>query len=122
MAVTYERFSAWQLTHKLALAIYRITDSWPKDERFGLTSQIRRAALSVPTNIAEGVARRGSREFRRFLSISLGSLSEVRYLLRFSRDLGVLQADKWLSLETQRNEAGLVLCRLYSSLSKSAAG
>ena len=62
----------------------------PQAERFGLTIQVRRAALSVPTNIAEGAAKRGSREFRRFLDIALGSLAELSYLLRFSRDYGLL--------------------------------
>ena len=87
--VPYERFDAWQLTHRLALEVYSVTDGWPKEERFGLTIQLRRAALSAPTNIAEGSAKRGHREFRRFLDMSLGSLSEVRYLLRFSRDRGL---------------------------------
>jgi four helix bundle protein len=73
----YEKFEAWQVAHELALEIYRVTDKWPKEERFGLTIQLRRAALSAPTNIAEGAAKRGNREFRRFLDIALGSLSEV---------------------------------------------
>ena len=84
--IAYERFDAWRAAHHLALELYRATDTWPRSERFGLTIQMRRAALSVPTNIAEGAAKRGSREFRRFLDIALGSLAELSYLLRFSRD------------------------------------
>jgi four helix bundle protein len=73
----YERFDAWKAAHHLALRVYKVTDGWPQNERYGLTIQIRRAALSAPTNIAEGSAKRGSREFRRYLDIALGSLSEV---------------------------------------------
>jgi four helix bundle protein len=79
----YEKYDAWKASHELALAIYRSTEAWPVAERYGLTAQTRRAALSVPTNIAEGSAKLGPREFRRYLDISLGSLSEISYLLRF---------------------------------------
>jgi four helix bundle protein len=77
----YERFEAWKVTHELALEVYRVTETWPKSERYELTSQTRRAALSAPTNIAEGAAKHGSREFRRYLDIAKGSLSELCYLL-----------------------------------------
>lgn len=80
--VPYERFDAWKISHQLALEVYEITERWPANERYGLTSQIRRAAISAPTNIAEGSAKRGPRELRRYLDIALGSLSEVSYLLR----------------------------------------
>jgi four helix bundle protein len=116
----YEKFEAWQVAHRLALEIYRVTDHWPKEERFGLTIQLRRAALSAPTNIAEGAAKRGNREFRRFLDIALGSLSEVAYLLRFSRDRGLLAPDSWLELETLRNRTGQLTWRLYQAISCTA--
>ena len=118
----YEKFAAWQLAHQVALRIYEVTDSWPKEERFGLTIQLRRAALSVPTNIAEGAAKRGTREFRRFLDIALGSLSEVSYLLRFARDRGLLTPDSWIELETWRNRVGQVTWQLYRSLSEARKG
>jgi four helix bundle protein len=118
----YERLGAWRLAHQLALEIYRKTDDWPKEERFGLTIQLRRAALSVPTNIAEGAAKRGKREFRRFLDITLGSLSEVSYLLRFSRDRRLLTPDSRLELETLRNRCGQVTWRLYQYASQGARG
>jgi len=114
----YEKFVAWQVAHELALEIYRVTDHWPKEERFGLTIQLRRASLSAPTNIAEGAAKRGNREFRRFLDIALGSLSEVSYLLRFSRDRGLLTHGSWLELETLRNRSGQLTWRLYRSVSR----
>ena len=112
----YERLDAWQVAHQLALLVYEVTDSWPAVERFGLTIQLRRATLSVPTNIAEGAAKRGRREFRRFLDIALGSLSEVTYLLRFSRDRGLLTPECWLELEALRNRAGQLTWQLYRSL------
>ena len=95
----YERFDSWKLTHKLALAVYQATEEWPINERYGVTAQIRRAALSAPTNIAEGSAKRGPGEFRRYLDIALGSLSEVSYLLRFSRDRGVLKQENFQTSE-----------------------
>jgi four helix bundle protein len=116
----YEKFEAWQLAHQLALRIYEATDSWPSEERFGLTIQLRRAALSVPTNISEDAAKRGTREFRRFLDIALGSLSEVSYLLRFSQDRGLLMPAAWLELETLRNRVGQLTWQLYRSISRQA--
>ncbi|MHB8654562.1 MAG: four helix bundle protein [Terriglobia bacterium] len=80
----------WQRSHALVLQLYRITKSLPPDERFGLISQIRRAAVSVPTNIAEGSKRQGRQDYARFLNIAEGSLVETEYLLMLSRDLGYL--------------------------------
>jgi four helix bundle protein len=117
----YEKFEAWHIAHELALEIYRVTDAWPKEERFGLTLQLRRAALSAPTNIAEGAAKRGNREFRRFLDIALGSLSEVSYLLRFSRDRELLTPESWLELETLRTRSGQLTWGLYRSISRAAS-
>src|SRR4051812_33888631 len=120
--VPYERFDAWKASHHLALQVYSITESWPVNERYGLTAQIRRAAISAPTNIAEGSAKRGAREFRRYLDIALGSLSEVSYLLRFTRDRGILTDADFRTLDDLRNQAGRLTWRFYSSLSKSLAG
>lgn len=94
----YEKFKAWKVTHELALEVYRVTEGWPSCERYQLTAQTRRAALSAPTNIAEGAAKRGVREFRRYLDIALGSLSELSYLLRFSKDRGILDDETFGSL------------------------
>ena len=104
----------------MALLTYKVTDSWPTEERFGLTIQVRRAAISVPTNIAEGAAKRGRREFRRYLDISLGSLSELTYLLRFSRDRGLLTPESWLELEDLRDQAGKLTWQLYRTLTREA--
>ena len=115
----YEKFEAWKATHELALEIYRVTEEWPSRERYQLTAQTRRAALSAPTNIAEGAAKRGVREFRRYLDISLGSLSELSYLLRFSKDRGILDAESFSSLSKLRDQAGLLTWRLYACMKRS---
>lgn len=116
----YERFEAWRVAHRMALEIYRVTDAWPREERFGLTGQLRRAALSVPTNIAEGAGKRGPREFRRFLDIANGSLSEVSYLLLFSKHRELLTPDVWLMLEEIRASASRLTWRLYRVVSERA--
>ena len=113
----YERFDAWQMAHGLALVTYNVTENWPAEERFELTKQVRRAALSIPTNIAEGAAKRGHREFRRYLDVALGSLSELTYLLRFSRDRGLLTPESWLELEGLRDQVGKLTWQLYRTLS-----
>ena len=115
MAV-YERFRAWQLCHELSVAVYRATRSWPKAELFGLSSQARRAAHSAAANIAEGSAKRGSREFRRYLDISLGSLSELSYTLLLARDLEILTQDEWGRLDRLHRSAGGMTWLLYKSM------
>lgn len=117
----YEKFDAWKVTHELALAVYQATEAWPKSERYELTGQTRRAALSAPTNIAEGAAKRGTREFRRFVDIALGSLSELSYLLRFSKDRGILDEETFHSLDQMRNRAGILTWRLYACLARVAS-
>lgn len=96
----YRELLVWQRSHKLVLGLYRETQSFPAAERFGLTSQLRRAALSVPTNIAEGARRASPREYANFLNMAQGSLSEAEYLVLVSRDLGYIPASsagKYLS-------------------------
>lgn len=118
----YERFDAWKKSHELALAIHRETASWPKDERYGLTSQIRRSAFSVPCNLVEGQARKGPKEFRRFLDIAWGSLAEVGYTLRYARDLGYLTEENYLKLQTLRGAAGPPLFGLLRSMGPRGEG
>jgi four helix bundle protein len=83
-------------------------------------SQLRRAAISIPTNLAEGAAKRGSKEFRRFLDISLGSLSELTYLLRLARDLGYLSTEEFDRMVEMRERAGQVTWGLYRAISRKA--
>ena len=86
----HERLLAWQRSHELSIAVYRATAAWPVNERYGLTSQVRRAASSVGANIEEGAARYGPREFKRFLNIALGPLGELENHLRLALDLGLM--------------------------------
>jgi len=113
----YESLVAWKECHALALVVYRITRQFPKDELYGLTSQARRAAFSAAANIAEGAAKRGSREFRRFLDISIGSLAELAYTLRLAKDLGILAEHDWKETDELRNRAGYLTWRLYRGVS-----
>jgi four helix bundle protein len=112
----YERFKAWELSHRLAVAVYRETDGWPKREWYGLAAQLRRASISVPSNIVEGSAKRGRAEFRRFVDIAIGSLAETEYQLRLSRDLQLLPDERWKVLDALISEAGKCLHGLSRSL------
>ena len=86
-AQTFQELEVWQKAHALVLAVYRLTRSFPRDELYGLTSQLRRAAMSVPANIAEGFVKRGRSDKLRFYNIAQGSLEEARYFLILAHDL-----------------------------------
>ena len=118
----FERLAAWQASHRLALEVYRATQGWPREEIYGLTSQARRAAVSVAANIAEGAAKRGRKEFGRFLDVALGSMSELTYLLRLSLDLGFMNTDEWQAVEAVRCETGRLLWGLYRRMRPSVGG
>ena len=119
--MAYEKFDAWKVCHALALETYRITETWPSNERYQLPAQTRRAALSVPTNIAEGASKRGRPEFRRYLDIARGSLSELSYLLLFSKDRGILDVETYGRVKELSNEAGRLTWGLYRSLAPTPA-
>ena len=109
----FRQLKVWEKTHKLALDTYRATRQFPRDEAFGLTAQLRRAAVSIPANIAEGCGRTGDREFGRFLGMALGSASELEYHLLFAHDLAFLTDQDFKHLtegvvEVKRMLAGLV--------------
>jgi four helix bundle protein len=112
----YERFLAWRACHAFNLAIATATDRWPRSERFELTAQIRRASWSAAANIVEGSAKRGPREFRRFLDISLGSLAEIGYGLRFARDRSLLTTEAYDHLEELRVQAAKLTWGLYEAV------
>ncbi len=84
---SFRELNVWQKAHHFTLEVYRITQKFPDDERFGLVSQLRRAAASIPTNIAEGCGREGERELARFMTIAAGSASEAEYQLLLASDL-----------------------------------
>ncbi|NLK22325.1 MAG: four helix bundle protein [Epulopiscium sp.] len=107
-----------QKSHQLVLEIYSITKNFPKDELFGLTSQIRRAAVSVPSNIIEGKARGSSKEFKRFLLVARGSLEEVKYKLLLSKDLRYISENKYKEVLVLAKEVGRLLNGLIVSVEK----
>ena len=86
----YRELEVWERSHKLTLALYRVTKSFPKDELFGLASQLRRACSSIPANLAEGCGRDSDADFKRFVVIAHGSASEVDYYLLLASELGLL--------------------------------
>ena len=102
----------------MSLDVYSETKSFPESEKYGLTSQLRRACCSVPTNIVEGCGRTGSKDFSRFLDIAMGSACETEYLLLLSCELGILAEMPYKSL----NETILEVKRMLSSLSRSVRG
>ena len=112
----YIRLLAWQAAHKLVLRVYSLTNTWPSAERYGLTSQIRRAAVSIPTNIAEGSARKGKNEFRRFLDIAGGSHAEVEYLLRLALELEYITPSDSVIALNECAESGRLLWSLHQSM------
>jgi four helix bundle protein len=87
-ARSFQDLEMWQLAHAWVLQVYKLTECFPKHELFGLTSQLRRAAVSVPANLAEGFRKRSAADKARFYNISQGSLEECRYYLILARDLG----------------------------------
>lgn len=97
----FREIKVWEKSHLLTLDIYRRTQNFPQEEKYGLTSQIRRAASSIPTNIAEGCGRKGEKELARFMQISMGSASETEYLLLLSFELGIITKSQYIPLNNQ---------------------
>lgn len=89
----YRGLIAWQKADKLAVEVYKATSSFPREEQYGVTSQLRRAILSVPLNLVEGYARGGKTEFARFIDIAVGSVSEAKYLIEFAEKIGYIGTD-----------------------------
>lgn len=108
----FKKLAVWQKAHLLTLAIYHATERFHADERYGLTSQLRRAAASVPTNIAEGASRNSSSDFARFLDIAMGSASELEYQLILAHDLKLLHDDTQMTLNENLSEVKRILTGL----------
>ena len=115
--MTYKDLKVWQKADKLVIEIYKITKSFPKEEIYGLTSQLRRAALSIPTNIVEGYTRKGDKELSRFVSIAIGSMAETEYLLDVSKRLGYMNGTEFEKIEALRSEVGKLLWKFYKKVS-----
>lgn len=112
----YRRLIVWQKAHKLVLEIYRASESFPNEERYGLTAQIRRCAVSVAANIAEGYGRSGDRELERFLGIAQGSSSELSYQLLLARDLEYVGDETHERLHSSLSEVQKMLASFVSSV------
>lgn len=112
----FTELKVWQRAHALVLDVYRISAGFPAEERFGLTSQLRRAVTSVPANIAEGSRRKSQQEYSRFLNIAQGSAAEVEYLLILSRDLGYLSPSAFDRLTADLAEVARMLHGLRSKV------
>jgi four helix bundle protein len=116
----YGKLEVWRRSHKLVLVLYHCTATFPVTERYGLTAQLRRAASSVPTNIAEGSKRATPSDYAHFLNIAEGSLSETEYLLLLSRDLGYIPQDLARSCLAEVSELLRMLHALRKKVQKDA--
>ena len=112
----YKKLIVWQKADELVYEVYLETKKFPKDEIYAITSQLRRAAISIPTNIVEGTGRQGKKELKQFLNIALGSLAETEYLLEFCFRLNYLSEENYQYLESLRYQVGGLLWKLYKSL------
>ena len=114
----HERLDVWKKGIDFVVAIYKATDRFPKDEKFGLTSQLRRAAVSIPANIAEGADRKSYKEFAHFLSNSQGSASEVETELLIASRLNYIEHHDYVTLRSSLDEIGRMLTGLCRHLEK----
>ena len=118
--MSYESSRAWRACDTLAHAVYRTTANWPRSELYGLTSQVRKAAVSAACNLAEGRAKRGPREYARFVDMAFGFLAEVHYLLSFAKVEGLVSAPDFDALERLHADAGRQTWRLLAALRASS--
>lgn len=120
MGRNFRNIKAWQYADNLAVLVYSKTKSFPREKLYGITSQLRRASVSVATNIAEGANREHNKEYLHFLYIARGSMAETEYLLHLSRRLGYLQDDEYTKLEDLRKEAAKTLHSLITAVKEDA--
>ena len=112
----FRGLKVWEKSHRLALAVYKATASFPRDELYGLTSQIRRACVSIPANIAEGCGRDGEVELARFLQIAMGSAAELEYHLLLTSDLKLLGQRDYQKLVGEVTEVKRMLTSFIQTL------
>ncbi len=111
----FRKLEVWKNSHTQTLKLYKITSLFPKEELFGLTSQLRRAASSIPTNLAEGFGRNSNPQVIQFINIAIGSSQEVEYLLLLSKDLNYISVENFNDLSL---EAGKIKAMLYNLMKK----
>jgi four helix bundle protein len=112
----FKTLTVWQRSHQLALLVYHVTRKFPREELYGLTSQLRRAAVSIPANLAEGFAKQGNRERGRYVAIAIGSAAEVEYYFLLAHDLELLNADQFHDLHARIEEIQRMLRALLSKM------
>ena len=112
----HKKLKVWQLGMDIVMDVYKLTESFPSEEKFGLTSQMRRCAVSIPSNISEGAARNTHKEFINFLHIAQGSLSELDTQLEIALRLKLITKDDWTSMDTKMLEEDKMLSGLISSI------
>jgi four helix bundle protein len=112
----FRKLRVWEKAHQLTLKIYNVTEEFPREELYGLTSQIRRACVSIPTNIAEGCVRSSDADFSRFLFIALGSTSELEYLILLAMDLKIIKNELQIELNNEINEIKKMLISMIQKL------
>ena len=122
MLKSFQELEVWQKSHNLVLQTYRATEGFPDKEKYGIVSQVRRSAASVPANIAEGFGRRTTKELLQFLANANGSLEETRYFLLLSRDLGYLANERYAELEKECTSVAQMIAALGRSLKARLAG
>ena len=114
----YRDLKVWELSHELTLEIYQLTTSYPQEEKYGLISQMRRSAYSIPSNIVEGKSRNSQKEFRYFLSIARGSVDELSYFLLLSKDLNIITENEYLLLSDKCSHIGSMLNNLIKKINQ----
>ena len=112
----FHDLKVWQKAHQLTLAVYQITAAFPREELYGLTSQLRRCSSSIPANLAEGCGRNGDAEFARFCSIAMGSASELEYHLLLAKDLKLIKPKDHAELSQRATELKRMLTALLQKL------
>ncbi|MDB4618255.1 MAG: four helix bundle protein [Akkermansiaceae bacterium] len=115
----FKKLKVWEKAHAFVLSLYEVTGGFPKDELFGLTSQIRRASVSIPSNIAEGCGRNSDADLARFCDMAMGSASEAEYQLLLSRDLGYINSEIHIRLEAELLECKKMLNAFIQRLRES---
>lgn len=112
----YKKLKVWEKAHKFAIEIYRLSNNFPREELYGLTSQIRRSAFSISLNIVEGHASSSKKEFLNFLNISNRALVETEYLLEVVKELNFINETEYQKLERMRSEVGIMLNAFTKSI------
>ncbi len=116
----YKNLTVWQDSHELVLSVYKETKCFPKEEVYGITSQIRRAVASIQANIAEGCAKNSDKDFNRFLQIAMGSLNESEYFLFLSKELNYLAEENYIKMSRQLDVVKAKLINLQKKVMQNA--